>query len=606
VLASYVAPAGDAKTSPAKDVSRWTKTDRSGNFHFEGVTAGTKVTLVPIRDGFPVAAPVQAVAGENKTSQIKEEQGDLVALTGRVVGPDHKPIAGAQVVIQVEHSPDPQHIFRATLDADGTFQTPAQFPKQLKYRLTARSILKDVASTDWLCPAAGRSSTTLVHFPDLVADRSQLGLEKRIPGEQVAALVDGRPILAKELLERAYPEPLSPEGLSLLTAAKAIKSGRVTESEYRALQETAIKKYAGDYARTRMLARALQATLDEGQKVQIERAIDKMFDEYVEKLKQDLHTSSRAGVDSKLREQGTSLAGLKIEFRHRLLADEYSRQAGGHVSEIAWQRLFEYYQAHRQAYAVPEKVSWQLLEVEFDNPADRLPKAGEQAVKKETDPSARAVAADYSQPAADQLHLGSSILDGASDRLATQRTATDFTPDNSAIASKEKHDEFDAVKYFAELNSRVSREKARHTMDEALTQLHKGVSFADVAKKFSTGPHADQGGWQARVRPNSLADEKTAAALRQLPEGAPSGVIETDHSFRIIRVASRTPAGRKPFEEVEESIREHFRDDLQAKALEELYSRTSIESPYIDDVSSISHPVAACRSPNAQQDAFAQ
>jgi hypothetical protein len=82
-------------------------------------------------------------------------------------------------------------------------------------------------------------------------------------------------------------------------------------------------------------------------------------------------------------------------------------------------------------------------------------------------------------------------------------------------------------------------------------------------------------------------------------------VIETDHSFRIVRVACRTPAGYQPFEEVEDLIRDHIRQELQTKALEEIYSRTAIESPYIDDVSSILHRTAACCPPKAKDDAFA-
>ena len=53
-----------------------------------------------------------------------------------------------------------------------------------------------------------------------------------------------------------------------------------------------------------------------------------------------------------------------------------------------------------------------------------------------------------------------------------------------------------------------------------------------------------------------IAEPGTAAALNRLPEGQTSGVIETDNSFRIVRVVSRTPAGTKPFDEVEEPIRQ--------------------------------------------------
>ena len=133
------------------------------------------------------------------------------------------------------------------------FRRRPGFPKQLKYRLTVRAILKDVASSAWICPATSGS-----RFPDLVVERSKLGLDTRFFGKEVVALVDGRPILASEILERAYPEPLPPQGLSLLMAAKGLQNDRVTEADYRALQETAIRKYAADYARTRMLGRAYE------------------------------------------------------------------------------------------------------------------------------------------------------------------------------------------------------------------------------------------------------------------------------------------------------------------------------------------------------------
>ncbi len=142
-------------------------------------------------------------------------------------------------------------------------------------------------------------------------------------------------------------------------------------------------------------------------------------------------------------------------------------------------------------------------------------------------------------------------------------------------------------------------------MDQALSHLRKGEQFDAVAKKFSNGPHADRGGWQSPIRPDAVADKETAAALRQLPEGQTSGIITTDHSLRIVRVATRTPASFKPFEEVEDSIEKAILGQSQKKALEELYSRTTIESPFIDDVSWI-QDVPPCPMPKPRKDdAFA-
>jgi hypothetical protein len=135
----------------------------------------------------------------------------------------------------------------------------------------------------------------------------------------------------------------------------------------------------------------------------------------------------------------------------------------------------------------------------------------------------------------------------------------------------------------AALGEYIGPQKARSLMGTALAQLHQGTPFEVVAKKFSDGPEADHGGWQTPTRADSIADEKTAAALRQLAEGETSAVIRTDHSLRIVRVVSRVAAGLKPFEEVEESIRGLIRQELQRKALDEIFSRASIESAYAPD-----------------------
>jgi parvulin-like peptidyl-prolyl isomerase len=188
---------------------------------------------------------------------------------------------------------------------------------------------------------------------------------KRLPDTTVVAMVNGQPIFASEIFERAYPEPLPPEGLSLLIAVKNIANKKVSEQELRALQETAIKKYLKEYVRTRVVAQALEAKLEKEQKDKIEEAIGKMFDEYVEKLKKDLKVSAKTEVEQRLRTQGTSLASLKVEFRYRLLADEYLRQKSKKPHVVGRQEVLAYYESHLADYSYPEKVNWQLLEISF-------------------------------------------------------------------------------------------------------------------------------------------------------------------------------------------------------------------------------------------------
>lgn len=329
--------------------------------------------------------------------------------------------------------------------------------------------------------------------------RQNSGASSKLSGNEVVATVNGQAIFALEVLERAFPEPLPPEGMSLLVASKNLSSGRISEPEYRALQETAIKRYLKDFVQTRVLAQQIERTVEKEQRQKIDDAINKMFDEYVDqKLKKDLKAAARHEVDRKLREQGTSLASLKVEFRYRLLADEYVRQKSKKAHLVGREEVLSYYNQHIEDYSFPEKVRWQLLEVNIAK------------------------------------HGGAK---GALDVL-----------------------------------------------EKAVDELRQGVDFAKVAKKYSEGPAAEQGGKQSWTRPDSVLDEKTAAMLRQLPKGQTSPVLHTHESYRLIRVLERKPAGRTSLAEVQDAIRQKIEDRLQREArqkvLAEAYSHASVESAF--------------------------
>jgi PPIC-type PPIASE domain len=567
---------------------RWTKSDASGDFHFDGLEPGTSLTLVAVHAGVPleertVVVGDHALGGGVQASKsgpwklthvLREKHLELTSLTGRVVGPDHKPIPGAEVVVEVEHSPDPTHFFRATADATGRVQTPAQYPKGLKYRLAVRSMLKSLAVSSWICPRTSGSQ-----FADVVVEPALLGLDKRIDGGEVLALVDGRPILASEIFERAFLVSLTPDGLSLRVLAEGIKSGRVTEKEYRALQILAIQKYVVDYVRTRLLAGSLEAGSGSEERARIDRQIETMFGQYVEKIKGDLKVVGRDQVEEKLRSQGTSLASVKKEFRYRLLADEYVRRAGTAAeSRLDGRRLLAYYESHLASFALPAKVSWQMLEFEFGSPPNHAP------AKEQAD---RAKADDHLSTSSDAASKSTDAAD-SSGRNPFAAEVSQLSDQHSLAANescKKKEAEVD-VASFAELpsNPPFNRAAARVKSEAALAELRKGTSFELVVKKFAVAAQAEGGGWQPRLRPESLADRKTAEALRRLPEGSTSGVIETESAYRIVKVVSRMPAAWQSCEDVAPTIRRQILREAQQKALEELYSRTTIESPYIDQL----------------------
>ena len=167
-------------------------------------------------------------------------------------------------------------------------------------------------------------------------------------------------------------DPLPPQGISLY-AASTPGSGLLSDSAFRTLQETAIRKYVGGFIRTRLLTQALMTDADNEERKKIEAGVENMFEQYVEKLKTDMKAGCQQTLEAKLHRGGTSLASLKAEFRYHLLANEFEHRAGKPKQEIGLMECFAYYQAHRKFYAEPEKVAWQMVEIQSEIPSARQP-----------------------------------------------------------------------------------------------------------------------------------------------------------------------------------------------------------------------------------------
>jgi peptidyl-prolyl cis-trans isomerase SurA len=391
----------------------------------------------------------------------------------------------------------------ATQTADSIATTPATPPAST----TDQAATKEPAatSTDAGTTLQASSSTTRGTAPteETIKRTSFTGnippATKKLTGNEVAAMVNGQPIFTSEIFERAYPERLTNEGLSLLIAAKLMPTGQVSEADFRMLQDIAIKKFLKEYIRTRVLAQAIESKLEKEQKDKIEEAMKKMFEEYVEKLKKDLKVVSKGEVDKKLHEQGTTLESLRVEFRYRLLADEFLRQKSKKPHIVGRQEVLAYYQEHLSDYSYPERVHWQLLEIDST-------KHGGQA-------------------------------------------------------------------------------KSLAVLEQAIDALRRGEDFAKVAKKYSDGIRAENGGQQSWTKPDSVADQKTAAMLHKLAVGEVSPVLHTGESYRLIRVNGRKRAGRSTVAEVQDTIRQKIEDRLLKEAtrevLVEVYQHSNIESAFL-------------------------
>lgn len=121
---------------------------------------------------------------------------------------------------------------------------------------------------------------------------------------------------------------------------------------------------------------------------------------------------------------------------------------------------------------------------------------------------------------------------------------------------------------------------AKAKIDEIETRLHAGGDFAQLAKSFSEGPTAAQGGDLGQYQPGALPkllEEKTFP----LKAGQFTEPILTRQGYIILKVDSHIPAGAKPYKEVEPQVQDAFFMSKMEPAIRDYLTKLREES-FID------------------------
>jgi peptidyl-prolyl cis-trans isomerase SurA len=120
-------------------------------------------------------------------------------------------------------------------------------------------------------------------------------------------------------------------------------------------------------------------------------------------------------------------------------------------------------------------------------------------------------------------------------------------------------------------------EEAEKRANEALAELKAGQRFTEVAKKYSDGPSAEQGGDVGFLKEGTLAPS-IAAVVAKLDVNEFSDSIETKYGYVILKVLERYSPGVPKFEEVEQRVNEVLYDQKMQPRLREYLTRLRHES----------------------------
>ena len=116
--------------------------------------------------------------------------------------------------------------------------------------------------------------------------------------------------------------------------------------------------------------------------------------------------------------------------------------------------------------------------------------------------------------------------------------------------------------------STVEADAVKKKGELIMQKIRDGENFGALAKKYSQGPGADEGGDLGLFKEPDLNAEM-AEIVKNLPAGGVSPLIIMPNGIRIMKVTEKDPGGEKSFEQAQDAIRSIlYRKELDAKYAE--------------------------------------
>ncbi len=132
----------------------------------------------------------------------------------------------------------------------------------------------------------------------------------------------------------------------------------------------------------------------------------------------------------------------------------------------------------------------------------------------------------------------------------------------------------------SEAETEAALTAAQVQAQDLLDQIHKGAKFEDLAKKYSDGPSAKDGGDLSYFKRGTLSKELEDKVFA-LKAGEVTDVVRTKQGYVILQVSEHQMAGIPPLKEVESRIQDELYMQKLQPALR-VYLTTLREEAFID------------------------
>jgi peptidyl-prolyl cis-trans isomerase SurA len=115
--------------------------------------------------------------------------------------------------------------------------------------------------------------------------------------------------------------------------------------------------------------------------------------------------------------------------------------------------------------------------------------------------------------------------------------------------------------------------------ETALQRVKDGEDFGEIAKRFSDGPTAKQGGFLGIYKRGELSKELEATVFK-MKKSELTGVLDTKQGYLVLQVLEHYDEGEQPLAKVENEIMDHLYSERMEPALRQ-YLKTLREQSYV-------------------------
>jgi peptidyl-prolyl cis-trans isomerase SurA len=220
----------------------------------------------------------------------------------------------------------------------------------------------------------------------------------------------------------------------------------------------------------------------------------------LDQMRKDMKLESMEDLEKAATAQGISYEDFKQNMRNQIITQKVIGEEVGSRLSISKEDEQKFYDEHKSELEQPESIRLSEILIAPHKTAEK--------------PAANATPGAADASAADS---------------ANAKQATDPKAEDAALAA------------------------AQAKADDLLKQIRAGTSFEDVAKKYSEGPSAAEGGDLGVFKRGTLAKELEDKTFSMKADEI-TDVIRTKQGYVILKVTNHQMAGIPPLKDVEEKV----------------------------------------------------